>query len=100
MKIIDDQIGAPTGADLLADATAHAIRIAVNSSDVSDLYHLVAAGQASWHGYASFVLDHAIRAGVPLKVVKLEAVPATAFPTPTRRPLNSPLTIKKVQNHL
>ena len=65
LTVINDQFGAPTGADLLADVTAHAIRFALKQPEVSGLYHLVAAGEISWHGYASYVLDFARRAGVP-----------------------------------
>ena len=100
LKVIDDQIGAPTGADLLADVTAHAIRTARLKGDVSGLYHLVAAGETSWHGYASFVLDYARRAGVPIKVIPdaIQPVPTSAFPTQAKRPHNSRLSTEKLQN--
>lgn len=100
LKVINDQIGAPTGADLLADVTAHAIRTAVGNDDVSGLYHLVAGGETSWHGYANFVLNFAQGAGVSLKVAPemIEAVPTSAFPTPARRPNNSRLNTTKLQN--
>jgi len=100
LKIIDDQIGAPTGADLLADVTAHAIRTAQLNSEVSGLYHLVAAGEISWHGYASFVIDFARKAGVPIKVLEeaIQPVPTSAFPTPAKRPHNSRLNTTKLQN--
>ena len=100
LTVIDDQVGAPTGADLLADVTAHAIRTARQWPELSGLYHLVAAGETSWHGYASFVLDHAQRAGVPLKVAPdtVKAVPTGAFPTPAKRPLNSRLNTAKLQH--
>ncbi len=52
LSVINDQIGAPTGADLLADVTAHAIRSSIHRQDLSGLYHLVAAGETSWYGYA------------------------------------------------
>jgi dTDP-4-dehydrorhamnose reductase len=97
MKVIDDQVGAPTGADLLADVTAHAIRATAANADVGGLYHLVAGGETSWHGYASFVLDYARRAGIPLKVATIESVPTSAFPTPASRPLNSRLNTQKLQ---
>jgi dTDP-4-dehydrorhamnose reductase len=97
MKVIDDQMGAPTGAELLSDVTAHAIRTALMNPDVSGLYHLVASGETSWHGYASFVLAFARQAGVPLKVATIEAVPTSAFPTPARRPHNSRLSADKLQ---
>jgi len=100
LKVIDDQIGAPTGADMLADVTAHAIRAARQHPEVSGLYHLTASGETSWHGYASFVLDYARRAGVALKVAPdaIEAVPTSAFPTPAKRPHNSRLNAEKLQN--
>lgn len=100
LKVIDDQIGAPTGADLLADVTAHAIRAARQRPELSGLYHLVAAGETSWYGYAGFVLDHAQHAGVPLKVAPgaIKAVPSSAFSTPARRPLNSRLDTSKLQS--
>lgn len=100
LKVIDDQIGAPTGAELLADVTAHTICTALRNSEVSGLYHLVAAGETSWHGYASFVLDFARRAGMTLKVSPdaVEAVPTSAFPTPAKRPQNSRLNTEKLQS--
>jgi dTDP-4-dehydrorhamnose reductase len=99
LTVIDDQIGAPTGADLLADVTAHAIRTALQRPDVSGLYHLVAGGQTSWHGYASFVIDFARQAGVAIKVSQeaIMPVPTSAFPTPASRPNNSLLNTSKLQ---
>lgn len=93
LTVIDDQIGAPTGADLLADVTAHLIRTAQGRPELAGLYHLVAAGETSWHGYARFVLDVARRQGVPLQVAAdaIEPVPSSGFPTAARRPHNSRL---------
>jgi len=100
LTVIDDQIGAPTGADLLADVTAHAIRAARQQPELSGLYHLVAAGETSWHGYASFVLDYARHSGISLKVAPdaIQPVPSSAFPTPARRPHNSRLDTAKLQH--
>jgi dTDP-4-dehydrorhamnose reductase len=100
LSIINDQIGAPTGADLLADITAHAIRTALLKPEVSGLYHLTAAGETSWHGYASLVIDYAQRAGVSMWITPedVHPVPTSAFPTPARRPLNSRLDCSKLQN--
>ncbi|OGS96296.1 MAG: dTDP-4-dehydrorhamnose reductase [Gallionellales bacterium RIFCSPLOWO2_02_FULL_57_47] len=100
LNVIDDQIGAPTGADLLADITAHAIRAARLRPEVSGLYHLVAGGETSWHGYASFVLDFARRAGITLKAAPeaIRPVPTSAFPTPARRPHNSRMDTAKLQH--
>lgn len=99
LTVIDDQIGAPTGADLLADVTAHAIRTALQQPELSGLYHLVAGGETSWHGYACFVLNLARQAGIELKVAveNVIPVPTSAFPLPARRPLNSRLDARNLQ---
>ncbi|HEU0188577.1 MAG TPA: dTDP-4-dehydrorhamnose reductase [Gallionella sp.] len=100
LNVIKDQVGAPTGAELLADVTAHAIRTAQQRPEVSGLYHLVAGGETSWHGYASFVLDFARRAGIPLKVSPdaIHPVPTSAFPTQAKRPHNSRMDTTNLQN--
>ena len=99
LTVIDDQIGAPTGADLLADVTAHTIRTALQQPELSGLYHLVAGGETSWHGYACFVLNLARQAGIELKVAveNVIPVPTSAFPLPARRPLNSRLDARNLQ---
>jgi len=99
LTVIDDQIGAPTGADLLADVTAHAIRTALQQPELSGLYHLAAGGETSWHGYACFVLNLARQAGIELKVAaeNVIPVPTSAFPLPARRPLNSRLDARKLK---
>ena len=99
LTVIDDQIGAPTGAELLADVTAHALRDIVSHPEHAGLYHLTASGETSWHGYASYVLDIARAAGVALKTGPdgIAAVPTSAFPTPAQRPSNSRLDTSKIQ---
>ncbi len=101
LTVIDDQHGAPTGADLIADVTAHAIRKATAkpAADLSGIYHLVASGQTSWHGYASHVIAQAraLQPAPALKVGEIAPVPTSAFPTPARRPLNSRLSTRKLQ---
>lgn len=101
LTVIDDQVGAPTGADLLADVTAHAVRTVRQrtTEGVSGIYHLVAAGETSWHGYARFVLDYARHAGVALKVApeNIIAVPTDAFSLPAKRPLNSRMDTAKLR---
>jgi dTDP-4-dehydrorhamnose reductase len=99
LTVIDDQIGAPTGADLLADVTAHALRRAMHAPEVAGLYHLVAGGSTSWHGYARLVIEHALRAGVALKArpEDVAPVPTSSFPTPARRPHNSRMDTTKLQ---
>ena len=97
LTVIDDQYGAPTGAELLADVTAHAIREALRDPGKAGLYHLVAAGETTWNGYARYVLEQARAAGVDLKATAVDAVPTSAFPTPARRPHNSRLATEKLQ---
>ena len=100
LKVINDQVGAPTGADLLADVTAHALRAAVQNPQLCGLYHLAAAGETTWHAYATYVIEQARQAGVAIKVAQsaIQAVPSSAFPTPAQRPLNSRLNTSKLQH--
>jgi dTDP-4-dehydrorhamnose reductase len=100
LTVIDDQFGAPTGAELLADITAHAIRATLQDPAKAGLYHAVAGGVTTWHGYARFVIEHAKAAGVELKAgpEAVEPVPTTAFPTPATRPHNSRLDTSKLQS--
>ena len=99
LKVIDDQIGAPTGADLLADVTAHALRRLQANASLSGTYHCVAGGETHWHGYATHVIDWARSHGLPVKVAPdaVLPVPTTEYPTPARRPLNSRLDSRKLQ---
>lgn len=100
LTVIDDQFGAPTGAELLADITAHAIRATLQDPAKAGLYHAIASGETSWHGYARHVLQLAQQAGVSLKAGPdaVQAVPTSAFPTPARRPHNSRLDTRKLQS--
>ncbi|MGL4754545.1 MAG: sugar nucleotide-binding protein, partial [Aeromonadaceae bacterium] len=97
MSVINDQFGAPTGAELLADCTAHAIRVAQSKPEVAGLYHLIASGITTWFDYAQLVFAKAREAGVELAVTQLNAVPTSAFPTPAKRPHNSRLDTGKFQ---
>ena len=99
LTVIDDQWGAPTGADLLADVTAHAIRHLQHRPQDGGLYHCVAAGETTWHSYAKFVLEHASKAQQAIKIIAKEVapVPTSAFPTPAKRPHNSRLATAKLQ---
>ena len=98
LSVINDQFGAPTGAELLADCTAHAIRTALVKPDVAGLYHLVASGTTTWYDYAALVFEEARKAGIELALNKLSAVNTSAYPTPAQRPLNSQLNTQKFQN--
>ena len=57
--MIDDQFGAPTGAELLADVTAHAVRSVAIEPELDGTYHVAAAGVTTWHGYARHVIEKA-----------------------------------------
>jgi dTDP-4-dehydrorhamnose reductase len=99
LTVINDQIGAPTSAELLADVSAHALVAAMKQPALAGLYHCVAAGETSWHGYASYVLAEAQALGWPLKAGPAQVAPtATAsYPTPAQRPLNSRLDTTRLQ---
>jgi len=99
LNVIDDQIGAPTGADLLADLTALTVRAARAQPDLSGTYHAVAAGATSWHGYAQLVIETARERGVALTLPSdaLRPIATSAYPTPAARPLNSRLDTRKLR---
>ena len=97
LRVISDQIGAPTGAELLADVTAHVLRAAIADPDRSGVYHLAAGGETSWCDYARFIFKEARLRGDALKVQEVEAIPSSAYPTAARRPLNSRLNTEKLQ---
>jgi len=100
LRVIDDQFGAPTGAELVADVTAHAVKCAINKAELTGIYHLVASGEVNWYNYTKFVLAYCRKAGIDFKTPPsgLTAVPTTAFPTPAKRPLNSRLNTNKLQS--
>ncbi|MBX9756199.1 MAG: dTDP-4-dehydrorhamnose reductase [Pseudomonadaceae bacterium] len=100
LNVIADQFGAPTGAELLADVTAHALRSAMQQPELAGLYHLAAAGETNWYSYARFVLEQAEAAGINLKVApsQLGSIATSAYPTAAKRPLNSRLNTDKLQH--
>ncbi|MDC6168908.1 dTDP-4-dehydrorhamnose reductase [Paucibacter sp. XJ19-41] len=99
LKVIADQIGAPTGADLLADLSAHMIRATRAQPALAGTYHAVASGESSWHAYAHYVIEFARARGKPVKVApdQVLAIPTSDYPTPATRPLNSRLANTKLQ---
>jgi dTDP-4-dehydrorhamnose reductase len=104
LSVIDDQFGAPTGAELLADVSAHAIRQVLQRPHDAGLYHLAAAGEATWCSYANHVLAHSsiarpaiISEANPFKVSHADPIQTSAYPTPAQRPLNSRLNTGKLQ---
>ena len=99
LTVIDDQWGAPTGADLLADVTAHAIRHLQARPQDAGLYHVAAGGETNWNLYAKHVLAQAQQAqpAIKLKATEVAPVPTSDFPTPAVRPHNSRLDTRKLQ---
>ena len=99
LQVIDDQFGAPTSAELLADVTAHALLRVQSSPTLGGLYHCVAAGETSWYGYARHVIARARAAGRVLKLPPegLQPIGTRDYPTPATRPLNSRLSTSKLQ---
>ncbi len=102
LTVIDDQFGAPTGAELIADVTAHAIRQTLDTPAHCGTYHLAAAGETTWNGYARFVLEAArtLKPDLAIKAREVAPVPTGAFPTAARRPLNSRLDTTRLRNNL
>jgi dTDP-4-dehydrorhamnose reductase len=100
LEVIDDQIGAPTGAELLADVTAHSLRAVLAQPAHGGTYHVVASGETSWHGYARHIIDFARASGQPIRVrpEDIAPVPTGAFATPARRPHNSRMDTGKLRS--
>ena len=100
LTVIDDQVGAPTSAELLADVTAHALRAAIAKPQLAGLYHCVAGGETTWYGYCQYVLAQAEALGWTLKAGPAQVAPTTtaSYPTPAQRPLNSRLNTAKLQS--
>ncbi len=102
LKVVSDQVGAPTSAELLADVTACCLyRLQYDpafSSQRGGTYHLAASGSTSWHGFAQFILDEAAHQGVQLRVPSenVLAIPTSEYPLPAKRPANSQLVTTKI----
>lgn len=99
LSVVNDQIGSPTGAELIADVTANALLALRHTPDASGLYHLTASGSTSWYGFAKFILEQAERADLSLKTrtAQLEAINSDNYPLPAKRPLNSCLNTEKLK---
>lgn len=98
LEVVNDQYGAPTGADLLADLTSHAIRYATYHPAVAGTYHVAAEGETTWYEYARHIIARARAANMPLRVQDsgIRAVPSTSFPSQAKRPSNSRLNTHKL----
>lgn len=102
LNVVDDQVGAPTGAELIADVTAYLIERALRDASVRGTYHLAAGGETSWHAYARFILETArtLQPTLQTKTRTITAIPTSAYPTPARRPLNSRLDTHRLRHTL
>ena len=99
LTVIDDQWGAPTGAELIADVTAHAIAQTRQQPGKAGIYHLAPAGETTWHAYAKYVIAQASQAqpAIKIKATEIAPIPTSTYPTSARRPHNSRLNTHKLQ---
>ena len=102
LKIVADQVGAPTSAELVADVTALCVgyitRCPERFAETDGIYNLVASGETSWHKYAQFVVENAARLGWALKLASgsIRPIATREYPLPAQRPLNSRLATGKL----
>lgn len=99
LSVINDQVGAPTGAELIADVSAQAIHQTILNSRKEGLYHLTAGGETSWHGYATFIAHWLQEYGIVTQTApeRIESIHTSDWPTPAQRPLNSCLDTTKLE---
>jgi dTDP-4-dehydrorhamnose reductase len=90
LRIVDDQVGAPTSAAFLARMTVATVEATLAGTH-GGLFHLCCAGETSWHGFALEIFRQARARGVSLKVGPVDPIASSEYPTPARRPLNSRL---------
>jgi dTDP-4-dehydrorhamnose reductase len=100
LRVVADQVGSPTSAELIADVTAHTIRRAATAPQLAGTYHLAAAGEASWNAVARHAIARARQRGAQVRVAAdaIQAIPSTAYPQAARRPLNSRLDTAKLRS--
>lgn len=101
LRIVADQVGAPTSAALIADASAYIVEKILSKQNAgSGIYHLTAQGSASWYDYACHIVDNATQRGFGglLPVHKIEPIATSDYPTPAMRPLNSRLNCAKLMD--
>lgn len=102
LKIVADQFGAPTPASMVADITAQVLGIWLKTKSPATfpfgVYHLAAAGETSWHDYATTVLTLAKEYGMQLRLdaQSIEPIPTAGYPLPAPRPANSRLSTSKL----
>ena len=97
LNVIADQWGAPTGAELIADVSAHALAQTLAAPEKAGLYHLAAAGETNWLEYARLVLAHAAAQGANIKAREVLPIATDEWPSAARRPLNSRLDTSRLR---
>lgn len=96
LSVVADQIGAPTYAPAIAEATDRLLKAVESSRKNPGVYHLCASGTCSWHEFAETIFAQARELGVPLKVARVKPITTAEYPTPAKRPLNSRLSTAKL----
>lgn len=96
LRIVSDQVGAPTSARSIAEMTAQVLKDAARAGKNSGLYHFTAAGAVSWFGFAEAIFAETARRFADFKAPRLVPIPASEYPTPARRPANSRLDCSKL----
>nr|WP_221230512.1 dTDP-4-dehydrorhamnose reductase [Xanthomonas sp. CFBP 8152] len=95
LRVVADQVGTPTPAALIAEVTAQLLR--QRRPDTSGTWHLTAAGQTSWHGFAEAIFQEAVSAGLLARAPRVVPITTADYPTPAKRPAYSRLSIDKLQ---
>jgi dTDP-4-dehydrorhamnose reductase len=100
LKIVSDQIGAPTSADFLAKMTLKAVSQAAKTSFAaySGIYHVCCDDDTSWYGFAQEIFRLAKQKGGALKIKEILPITSEEFPTAARRPKNSRLDCQKFKD--
>ena len=95
LRVVDDQVGTPTPAWLLADVTTKLLQ---RDEQRTGLWHLATTGQTSWHGFATAIFEGAVQRGLLAKAPRVIAIPSSEYPTPAARPKYSVLDTTVLQH--
>lgn len=100
LQVVDDQLGAPTGAELIADVTAHTLCKVGQDSSLEGLYHLAATGETSWHGFATLIAESLQEQGITIQATpeRIVTISTAEWRTPAQRPLNSRLDTSRLES--
>lgn len=99
MRVVADQSGAPTGAELIADVSTLCLHRVIEQRGPYGTFHVAARGETTWHGYARFVIDRARRAGWPVSIADdaVVAVTSEEWSAPAERPRNGRLSVERLE---